>query len=197
MQEMDTQDLDRRTKARIVKAAVTPRPIAWVSTVDGEGNENLAPFSSYNYVNLTRPVVEFNSTVGADGEMKDTVRNALDTEEFAVNIVTANMLEQMDHTAASIPPDDSEFDLAEIERAPCVKISPPRVADAPVTMECTLHDAIEVYDSLMVLGKVEYIHVSSDVLTDGQIDSRKLDTVGRLGGPYYTISEPVPFERQF
>ena len=71
------------------------------------------------------------------------------------------------------------------------------MADALVTMECTLYDAIDVYEQLMILGDVQYFHVSDDVLTDGKVDSRKLDTVGRLGGPFYTVSEPIGFERQF
>jgi flavin reductase (DIM6/NTAB) family NADH-FMN oxidoreductase RutF len=103
----------------------------------------------------------------------------------------------MDGTSATLPPAESEFDHVGVERAECTAIDAPRVADAPVTMECRLHDTHEVADRLMVLGEVVRFHVSEDVLTDGAVDQRKLPTVGRLGGPYYTVSEPAAFERQF
>lgn len=197
MHEYDAGELTRDENARLIKSAVTPRPIAWVSSLDEDGNENLAPFSSYNYVGSSQPVVVFNSPSEASGRMKDTARNAVETGEFAVNVVTEALIEEMDHTSASIPPGESEFELAGVERADCREIAPPRVADAVVTMECTLYDEIEVYDKLMVLGDVVHYHVDDDVLTEGKIDSRKVDTVGRLGGPYYTVSDPLPFERQF
>ncbi|MFC6941102.1 flavin reductase family protein [Salinirubellus sp. GCM10025818] len=197
MVEYDAESLTDREIARIVKSAVTPRPIAWISTVSEDRVDNLAPFSSYNYVSSSQPVVTFHSPNEANGGLKDTARNAVDTGEFAVNVVTEPLMEAMDHTSASLPPEESEFDLAELERADCTTIDAPRVAAAPVTMECTLHDTHEVFDRLMVLGEVRHFHVSEAVITDGKVDQRKLPTVGRLGGPYYTVSEPVEFERQF
>ena len=197
MVEFDSADLTDRERARIVKTAVSPRPIAWISTVNEAGTDNLAPFSSYNYVGSRRPVVLFNTRNATEGPLKDTARNALDTGEFAVNVVTEEHLERMDHTAESIPADESEFDLAGVERGECTHIAPPRVADAPVTMECTLYDSIEIHDRLMIIGEVVHFHVSESVLDEGTIDSRHVDTVGRLGGPYYTVSEPVEFERQY
>lgn len=200
MYEANAHELEGREKARIIKTAVTPRPIAWISSVDASGHENLAPFSSYNYANLGReenPVVLFNSTVGPSGAKKDTVNNAIETEEFAVNIVTADLLEPMDRTAAKLDPHESEFEVAGLESAPCRTITAPRVADAAVTLECTLYDTHDIHDSIMVLGEVQYFHVDEAAMIDGKIDSRTLDTVGRLGGPFYTISDPVEYERQY
>jgi len=197
MKEFDVTDTDERRRSRIIKTAVTPRPIAWISTVDEDGVDNLAPFSSYNYVSSAQPVVLFNSPKGDTDELKDTARNALDTGEFAVNVVTEPLIEEMDATSQRLPPDESEFDAAAIERAACRTIEPSRVADAPVTMECTLYDSLEIHDRLTILGDVEYIHVSKEVMTDGEIDMTKIKTVGRLGGPYYTVSEPAEFERQY
>ncbi|MEF8842150.1 MAG: flavin reductase family protein [Haloarculaceae archaeon] len=193
----DAESLTERERSRIVKSAVTPRPIAWISSRSTDGVDNLAPFSSYNYVSSSRPVVTFHSPNEAHGGLKDTARNAVEAGEFAVNVVTEPLMEVMDHTSATLPPEESEFDHAGIERAECTAIDAPRVADAPVTMECTLHDTVEVADRLMVLGEAVHFHVSEDVLTGGKVDQRKLPTVGRLGGPYYTVSEPVEFERQF
>lgn len=103
MPELDPRELDARENGRIIKTAVTPRPIAWISTVDTAGNENLAPFSSYNYANLGQPVVLFNSSFTREGTRKDTALNALETEEFAVNIVTGDLIEQMDQTSTGLP----------------------------------------------------------------------------------------------
>ena len=197
MVEYECDTLSERERARIVKSAVSPRPIAWISTRSAAGEENLAPYSSYNYVSSSQPVVLFNSPNEAHGGLKDTARNAVETEAFAVNVVTEEFLERMDHTSASRPPGESEFDLADVALAECRHIDAPRVAGAAVTMECTLYDTLEVRDQLVVFGDVRHFHVDDSVLTDGKIDMRKLPTVGRLGGPFYTVSEPVEFERQF
>ncbi|SNR26163.1 flavin reductase family protein [Halorubrum vacuolatum] len=181
---------------RIIKTAVAPRPIAWVSTVSDDGVENLAPFSSYNYVSSSPPVLVFNCSTKPDGELKDTPRNALDTGEFVVNVVTEDLIEAMDLTATTLPADESEFDHAGIEHAPSDVVTPPRVAAAAVSMECTLYDSLSVYDRTMVLGEVVRYHVAEDALTDGKLDSRNLPVVGRLGGPYYTTGEPIAFERR-
>lgn len=197
MEEYDRDALTERECARIIKSAVSPRPIAWISTQSEDGVDNLAPYSSYNYISSKQPTVLFNSPNGANGGLKDTARNALETEEFAVNVVTESLLERMDHTSASNPPEESEFDLAGLERAECREIAAPRVAGAAITMECTLYDSIEIHDRLTVIGDVQHFSVSEDVLTEGKVDQRELPTVGRLGGPYYTVSDVSPFERQF
>ncbi|MFP8954825.1 flavin reductase family protein [Natrialbaceae archaeon A-arb3/5] len=193
-----TDSLDADECARIMKSVVAPRPIAWISTTSEDGVDNLAPFSSYNYISSATPTVMFSSSFGDGGEKKDTPRNALETEEFAVNVATESLLEEMDATSASLESDESEFDFAEVERAPCETIVPPRVADAPVTMECSLYDSLRIHDRLVVLGEIEHFHIDDAVLTDeGKIDATKLDLVARMGGPHYTGSDPIPFERQF
>ncbi|WP_129113824.1 flavin reductase family protein [Halegenticoccus tardaugens] len=197
MEEFDVEELTLRENGRIIKSAVTPRPIAWVSTVSEDGVDNLAPYSSYNYVSSSHPVVLFNAQYRENGELKDSARNALNTGEFVVNVVTEQLARQMDQTSATLPPEESEFDFAEVERAKSRRVSPPRVADAVVSMECNLYDSIEIYDKLMVLGEVEYFHISEDVLTDGKIDMKKLDVVGRLGGPYYTAVDRLELTRNY
>ena len=197
MPEYDADALTPRENARIIKSAVTPRPIAWISTVGQNGVDNLAPFSSYNYISSDYPVVLFNTPNEDHGGLRDTARNALEVGEFAVNIVTEEWIEAMDHTSASLEPDESEFDAVGIERAECTAIEPPRVADAPITMECELYDHLEVHDRIVILGEVVHYHVDESTMRDGKVDSRELPTVGRLGGPYYTVSRPVEFERQF
>lgn len=196
MPELDAETLDYRGTARLIKSAVSPRPIAWVSTVDGNGNDNLAPYSSYNYVAYEPPVVMFSASRKAGGEWKDSARNAVDTGAFAVNVVTTELAEVMDHTSKNLPRGESEFDFADVERADCTEIDAPRVADAAVSFECTLYDTKQINEKLLVFGEIQRYHVADRVLTDGEIDMRKLETVGRLGGPYYTASDRMELERQ-
>lgn len=197
MLELDPAELARRENSRIVKSAVSPRPIAWVSTVDEDGRDNLAPYSSYNYVSSAPPVVVFNASRKENGDLKDSARNALDTGEFVVNVVTESVAEQMDRTSENVPRGESEFDLAGIERADCSDVAPPRVADAVVSFECTLYDSKSVYEKTMVFGDVRRYHIAERVLADGELDMRKLDTVGRLGGPYYTNADRMELERRY
>jgi flavin reductase (DIM6/NTAB) family NADH-FMN oxidoreductase RutF len=195
--EADTAELTPDERGRIVKCAVNPRPIAWVSTRGENGVDNLAPYSSYNYVSSSQPVVLFNSPNEGAGGLKDSARNAVERGEFAVNVVTEALAEAMDATSERLPPDESEFDRAGVKRAPCDRIDAPRVADAVVTMECELYDTIEIHDRLTILGDVVRFHVDDAVLTDDRIDMRKIRTVGRLGGPYYTVSDRMEYERQY
>lgn len=193
----DVADLPPDERGRIVKCAVTPRPIAWVSTRSEDGHDNLAPFSSYNYVGSSTPVLMFSASRRDEGTLKDTPRNAVDTEAFAVNVATVPLGEAMDATSASLPPGESEFEFADVTAAECERIDAPRVADAVVTMECRLHDTIELYDRLVVLGDVVHVHVDESVLTDGRIDMRTFAPVGRLGGPYYTAGDRMELERKY
>jgi flavin reductase (DIM6/NTAB) family NADH-FMN oxidoreductase RutF len=197
MHEFDPADRPPSDNKRVVQCLVSPRPIAWISTADANGCDNLAPFSSYNYVSARRPVVGFNTPNADHGGLKDTARNALDTGEFAVNVVTEKLIDEMDHTSASLARNESEFDLADVAQAPCQRIDVPRVRDAVATMECTLLDSVKIHDRVMILGDVRYVHLAEETMTDGDIDMRNLDTVGRLGGPYYTVSDPVSIDRRY
>lgn len=196
MKEYDFGTIEDVEQARLIKTLVTPRPIGWISTQSADGIDNLAPFSCFSYVNTVPPVVLFRAG-SSDGTLKDSPRNAIETGEFVVNIVTQRTVERMDETAASLPSEQSEFEYADIERSESVRVSAPRVADAVANLECTLHDSMDVYDSTLVLGDVEYVHLDERATTDGTVDAEKVDTVGRLGGPYYTGIEPMDVERRW
>ena len=196
MTEFAPEDVDPAVTARAIKTLVTPRPIAWVSTRSEAGAENLAPFSAYNYASHDPPVLLFSCSRRED-RLKDTAANVLATEEFAVNVVTERLAEAMDTTSAPLEPGESEFEFAEIEAAECAAIDAPRVAEAAATMECRLRETVDVEGRLVIFGDVVHVHVDDDLRIDGKVDSRNVATVGRLGGPYYTVSDPMPFERQF
>ncbi|WP_101297739.1 flavin reductase family protein [Halegenticoccus soli] len=172
---------------RLLAGAVVPRPIAWVSSRSGDGVDNLAPYSFFNVVAVDPPVLMF-APVGTGEDLKDTPRNVLDTEEFVVNVVTADLAEAMNATSATLAAGESEFDHAGLEKADAERVDAARVADARVAFECRLYDAIEVGGSTMILGEVVYAHVDDDVATAGALDVTKLDAVGRLSGSYYATT---------
>jgi flavin reductase (DIM6/NTAB) family NADH-FMN oxidoreductase RutF len=172
---------------RLLAGGVVPRPIAWVSSRSTDGVDNLAPYSFFNVVAYDPPVVMF-APVGTGENLKDTPGNILDTEEFVVNVVTADLAEAMNATSATVPEGESEFDHADLDAVEATEVDAARVADAKVAFECRLYDAIEVGESTMVLGEVVYAHVDDEVTTDGKLDVTKLDAVGRLSGSYYATT---------
>ncbi|WP_226041399.1 flavin reductase family protein [Natrinema sp. DC36] len=181
--EIDVDETDG-SLYRILSSAVVPRPIAWVSTRSEDGVDNLAPYSFFTVASVEPPVLLFAPVDGAEG-LKDTPRNARDTGEFVVNLVTEDLAAAMNETSATLPAGESEFDHAALERADSTAVDPPRVADARVAFECTLHDLVDVGGSTLVLGEVRHVHLEESVTTDGKIDVGKIDAVGRLAGSHY------------
>lgn len=181
---------------RLVTSTVVPRPIGWISTCDEDGTDNLAPYSSFNYVSHKPAILMFTAGLKGDDELKDTPRNAIDTGEFVYNLVTRPVAEQMNQTGDSLPSGQSEFDAANVERAESATVAPPRVAAADVSFECELYDTYQFdHGRVMVMGEVTHVHLNDSVLTDGQIDARNVDAVGRLGGPLYTGIDVMDLRR--
>src|SRR5271165_1075016 len=121
---------------RALVGVVTPRPIAWVTTIDGEGRVNLAPFSFFNAFGANPPVVVFSRTLRRDGSRKDTLRNLEVVPEFVLNAAVEDLAEPMNMTAKELPPGQSEAEYAGLVLEPSLKVRPPRVAASPVHMEC-------------------------------------------------------------
>ncbi|MGA3007401.1 MAG: flavin reductase family protein [Opitutaceae bacterium] len=170
---------------------ITPRPIAWVSTISADGKTNLAPFSFFQGVTSNPPTVMFVPVNTRDGTKKDTVRNIEQVPEFVVNIVNFALAEKMNATAALLPYGESEFEKFDIAAAPSTRVRPPRVAAAPVAFECTLHSVVFIGDGPLaanvIFGRIQLAHVNDAVLgDDGKPDPAKLDTVGRMGGEFYS-----------
>ena len=179
---------------RLVTSLVAPRPIGWVSTVDEADVPNLAPYSYFNLVHTDPPVVMFAAEDDGD-RVKDTPTNALATREFVVNLVTEPLAAQMDRTARAAAPGENEFDEAGLEAVPATTVDAPRVAEAAAHLECVVVDTTRVHRSTLVFGEVQYAHVDDGLLTDGAVDARKVDAVGRLGGPYFTRVDRLPLTR--
>ena len=170
--------------------AINPRPIAWVSTVSAEGRTNLAPFSFFQGICANPPTLMFSGANDRSGRKKDTIANVEQVPEFVVNLVPYALREPMNLTSAALPYGESEFEHFAIATAPSTRVRPPRVAATPVAFECKLDRIVHIGEGPLagnvVFGTILCAHVSESVLTDGVLDPRKLDTIGRMGGDNYT-----------
>ena len=184
-------DSDVRTLYGYLTACITPRPIAWVSSLSKAGVANLAPYSFFNGISVKPATLMFSSVNNKHGEKKDTVVNIEDTKEFVVNVVTQAQVEVMNQSSAEYPADESEFDKCDIDTRASEIVAPFSVALAPIQMECKLYDIHRIgegpFASNLVIGEIVMIRINDDILDDKkQIDPNKLDAIGRMGGSFYS-----------
>jgi flavin reductase (DIM6/NTAB) family NADH-FMN oxidoreductase RutF len=176
---------------RLLNSIVIPRPIAWVSSRSAAGVDNLAPHSFFTVACVDPPVVQFTS-VGR----KDSLANVEATREFVVNFSPEPLFEAINATSINAPPDVSEFDQVGIAREPSLRVAPPRVADAPVAIECVLHATLPLGDCTVVLGRVVHVAIAERALRDGRPAVDLLRPLARLGGRQWsTIGEVLEIER--
>jgi len=183
---IDAKGLTTEAAYRLIVGCVTPRPIAWITTCNASGLVNAAPFSSYNYVAHSPPMLAVN--IGSRlGELKDTARNIVETGEFVVNVATEATLEIMHLSAAEYPPEISEPEALGIDLLPGEFVKAPRIAAAPIQMECRLEQSIKLGRGLntLYIGEIIAFHLSPDIYDGRNVDSIKMRPLGRLGGPYY------------
>ena len=192
---VDAEGLDSETAYRLIVGCVVPRPVAWITTVGEDGRVNAAPFSSYNYVATSPPMIAVNIVCPA-GVEKDTARNIRATGEFVVNVATERDMDRMHATSAEYPPDVSETELLGIELLPSRRVKPPRIASSPVQLECRLDKIVPLGRGLNTLYIAEVVgfHLSSDVYDGRRIDSARMRPIARLGGPFYAALGDI-FER--
>lgn len=197
---LDEQPLSAGVIYRLLSGSVCPRPIAWVSTQDKDGNTNLAPFSFFNVASVNPPILAFSPLLDGSGLPKDTLRNLTELAECVVHIGNETLIEALNTTSASVPPEQDEFLLAGLEKAEMPGISVPRIAGAPVAFGCKLRDLIRFGDQplagTLVLAEIVAIHID-DAIWDGRhINMDVLKPVGRLAGSdYVRISDRFVLER--
>ena len=190
-------DLDPRDAYRLLISAVVPRPIGWASTIGADGSLNIAPFSFFNAVS-NMPLTVMISVGQRKGLPKDTLRNAQEIGEFVINIVDEDLAAAMNLTSGEWAYDVNEFDRAGLATADSIDVKPPRVAAAPIALECRVTQIIPVQDTTytMILGRVLRFHIRSGLLRpNGQIDATLLKPVARLSGDEYATLGRV-FEMQ-
>ena len=186
-----TREHPSSTLYKILTGTVIPRPIAWVSTVDEKGTNNLAPFSFFNAVGEDPPHIVF-STVRTGDKNKDTLNNILANGEFVVNLVTEDVVEKMNRTSAPVEPHVDEFELAGLTPLDSDLIAPKRVKESPVNFECKLvhHYFLEDHQNggaAVMIGRIEVMHVADEILGErNRINLDKYKPVARLAGSNYT-----------
>jgi flavin reductase (DIM6/NTAB) family NADH-FMN oxidoreductase RutF len=190
--QIDPSTTDPRAVYRLLIGSVVPRPIGWASTVSESGVANLAPFSFFTVVCVSPPMVSLTIMRKADGSEKHTLKNARTTGAFCFNVVTRPMWQEMVDSANGFPEDDSEFAETGLTPIPGVRVNAPRVKEAPIHFECKVERVLELGPKrqALLIGEVMLIHVDPAVMSNGYIDMRKLDPVGRLNGFFYaTLGE--------
>ena len=171
--------------------AIGPRPIAFASTIDAEGNNNLSPFSFFNVFSASPPILIFSpARNGRTNTTKDTYNNVKEVAEVVINIVNYDILHQMSLSSSPYPPEVDEFVKAGFTPIPSETIRPMRVKESPVQFECKVNQVIELGDQggagNLVICEVTKIHISEDVLDEnGMIDQKKINLVARMGGNWY------------
>jgi flavin reductase (DIM6/NTAB) family NADH-FMN oxidoreductase RutF len=188
---LDFSSLPARDIYTWMTATIQPRPIAWVSTISPDGRTNLAPFSFFQGITASPPTLMFVPVNTRDGARKDTVRNIELVPEFVVNTVNFALAGKMNATAALLPHGESEFEAFGVASTPSTRVRPPRVAEAPVAFECTLHSIVRIGEGPLaanvIFGSIHLVHVSNSVLgPDGRPDPARLDMIGRMSGEEYT-----------
>lgn len=171
---------------KLMTATVTPRPIAWVSTLGMSGVVNLAPYSFFNVMGHTPPTIALGLLADPQKGFKDTARNILDSGEFVVNLVPEALAQAMNITCIDAPAEVSEVDLAGLTTTPSTHIKPPRIAESPVSFECTsLSSVVTGPHQTVVIGLVHAIHIADDFVLDaerGHIDTQAIGTIARMHG---------------
>jgi len=181
-------------------SAVSPRPIAFASTMDKDGNVNLSPFSFFNVFSANPPILIFSPARRVrDNTTKHTLENALKTKEVVINIVNFEMVQQMSLSSTEYPDGVNEFVKAGFTQVPSDMVKPPRVGEAPVQFECKVNDVIELGTEggagNLIIAEVVKLHIKESVLdAEGKIDAVKIDTVARMGANWYNRSKEGMFE---
>jgi flavin reductase (DIM6/NTAB) family NADH-FMN oxidoreductase RutF len=181
-----------------IKACVVPRPIGWISTISQEGVCNLAPFSYSNLIVTAPPIFMF-SCNGAhlEGDVKDSALNARETGEFVYNLATWEIRDAMNTSSSHVGRSEDEFELAGLTKASSMLVKPPRVSEAPISLECRTWKTIDLpatkpeIQNIMVIGEVVGVHIADEALKNGLVDTAALRPIARLGYLDYSVVDEV------
>lgn len=171
---------------KLITGIVVPRPIAWVTTLSANGGVNLAPFSAFTFVSQKPPMVGINVGRKA-GRRKDTAVNIHAMQEFVVNIADETMIEPVHLSAIEHEPEVSEVEVLGLATEPSRALRTPRLAAAPISLECKLHRVIEFGDtgSEFIVGEIVVFHIRDALYANGKIDTALLRPICRIAGPKY------------
>lgn len=181
---------------QLLASVVTPRPIAFVTTVSPEGKVNAAPFSFFNLFGANPPILAFAPSDRENGTPKDTALNVRATHEFVVNLVDEAIAEAMNKCAASLPYGENELVHAGLTALPSSLVKPPRIAESPVSMECVEWGTLNIGSNRMVIGIIKRLHLRDDLFDaeKKRVHSDKLQVIGRMATPSWYCRTRDRFE---
>ena len=194
--EINLMDLESRHAHDLLTSAIIPRPIAWVSSINAEGNTNLAPFSFFTGVSWSPPILAISVVNRSDGSMKDTLKNIRMVPEFVINLVSVDLLATMEYSAGSIPYGRDESCISGIHWLASKKVRPYRIEESKISFECSLERIVRVSEGPdagnLILGRIQLVHVQEGLLSnEREVDWRRLDVLGRLSGKRYCCVRSV------
>lgn len=183
--ELDLEGQYASRAYQILVNLVTPRPIALVTTLSPDGRINAAPFSFFNVLGANPPIVAFAPGDREDGTPKDTARNARLAHEFVVNLVDESIAEAMNLCAASLPYGENELVSAGLRSLPSSVVKPPRIAEAPASMECAEWGTLQIGGNRVVIGVVKRVHLRDEFFDaeKQRVRSDQLFLIGRMASP--------------
>ena len=192
IKSIDPISLETKELHKILLSSVAPRPIAFASTIDSNGNVNLSPFSYFNVFSSNPPILIFSpSRRVRDNTTKHTLENAMETKEVVINVVNFPIVEQMSKSSIEYEKGVNEFIETGLTQVKSMLVKPPRVLESPISFECKVQDIVSLGESggagQLIIAKVVQIHIDKKFIDkNGDIDSEKLDLVARMGGDWYT-----------
>jgi len=194
--ELDLEGEHAPRAYAMLTALVTPRPIAWVTTVNAAGVVNAAPFSFFNALGANPPIIGFCPGNREDGTAKDTALNIRNSHEFVVNLVDESVAQAMNVTSASLPYGVSELTAAGLTTASSSVVKPPRIAEAPASMECAEWGIIEIGGNRLIIGLVKRIHVRDELFdpVTMRVRTELYEAVGRMASPNWYCHTTSRFE---
>lgn len=189
MHSIDPHEKTERENYKLLTGSVIPRPVAFVTSLSEDGILNGAPFSYFNIISSNPPMISL-SVQKSGGNEKDTARNILKNEEFVIHIVDEDNVEQINQTAASLLPNQSEIELADLSPVKSEKISVPGVKEAKIRLECVLEHSVELGDKEspgcdLLIGRIVQYHIEEAVYEKGEINPLNLKAISRLAGQDY------------
>ena len=191
MLTIDTKETKNPKLHHYLLESVGPRPICFASTIDKDGNRNLAPFSFFNVFSSNPPIAVFSpARSGRTGQQKDTYNNVKEVPEVVINIVDYSMVHQMSLASSPYKPDEDEFVKSGLTAIESEVVRPWRVKESPVQMECKVNEVIELGEGggagNLIVCEILKMHITESILDENQaIDQKKIDLVARMGGDWY------------
>ncbi|MCM3609703.1 flavin reductase family protein [Planococcus sp. MERTA32b] len=184
MLSFDPYQQTERENYKLLVGTIIPRPIAFVTSKSEDGTVNAAPFSYFNIVSSNPPMLSVSVQRKGD-DKKDTARNVLSGKEFVVHIVDEENVFEVNETAASLPPNESEIDVTKLTLIDSEEIEVPAVAQSKVRFECVLDQAVDLPNTDLLIGRIVRIHVDEAIYENGRINAQILKPVSRLAGTNY------------